>query len=70
MRASVTSTQILPIVVAVSLEQLSKFLLSPTNPPLFVSNFGASGGAHTDGLPDEVVGSVLEVGGHFCCIWR
>jgi hypothetical protein len=43
---------------------------SPSNPPLFDSNFGASGEAHTDGLPDEVVGSVLEVGGHFCCVWR
>lgn len=66
-----TSPQIVAIVVSVALfEQLSKFLLSPNIPPLSDLFFGASGGAHTDGLPDEVVGGVLEVGGHFCCIWR
>jgi hypothetical protein len=31
---------------------------------------GASGRAHTDGLPDEVVGVVVEVGCHFCCVMR
>lgn len=33
----------------------------------FSCKIGGERAARTDGLPDEVVRGVFEVGGHFCC---